>query len=93
MDIKNVWGEHKFFGSMTVGPRGQVVIPANARKELGIDTGATFLAFKAFHDQGLVLIKAEAMEQVLSMMSERLAHFEKLVKDYKSKVAKGEKGD
>ncbi|TET16557.1 MAG: AbrB family transcriptional regulator [Dehalococcoidia bacterium] len=93
MDIKHVWGEHKFFGSMTVGPRGQVVIPASARKELGIDTGATLLAFKAFRDQGLVLIKAGAMEQVLSRMSERLAHFEKLVKDYKSKAAKGEKGE
>ncbi len=27
----------KVFGSTTVGPRGQVVIPANARKVLGID--------------------------------------------------------
>jgi len=93
MDIKHVWGEHKFFGSITVGPRGQVVIPANARKELGIDTGATLLAFKAFRDQGLVLIKADAMEHMLSMMSERLAHFEKLVKGYKSKSATEEKGD
>jgi len=74
----------KCFGSATVGPRGQVVIPASARKELGVNGGDTLLVFKAPHNQGLVLLKAEAMEQVLSTMSERLAHFEKLLKDYKS---------
>ncbi len=44
----------KVFGSTTVGPRGQVVIPVNARKEMGIDAGTTLLVFKAFHSQGLV---------------------------------------
>ena len=93
MGIRNEWHEHRFFGSMTVGPRGQVVIPASARKELGINTGDTFLAFKFFRDQGLVLLKADAVEQVLSGMSQRLAYFEKLVRDYKSKAAAEEKGD
>ena len=88
---KDIWGELKPFGSTTVSPKGQVVIPANARKELGINGGDTLLVFKVPHHQGLVLIKAEAMVQVLTMMSEQLAHFEKLVKDYKSKAAKEEK--
>ena len=84
MDGKNIEREFfKCFGSATVGLKGQVVIPANARKELGINNGDTLLAFKAPHHQGLVLIKAEAMEQVLTMMSEQLSHFEKLLKDYK----------
>ncbi len=81
--IKDIWGEHKLFGSMTVSPKGQVVIPANARKELGINGGDTLLAFKAPRIPGLVLLKAEAVEQMLTMMSKRLAHFEKLVKDHK----------
>ena len=93
MRIKNIWGEHKFFGSMTVGPRGQVVIPANARKELGIDTGTTLLFFTGHESRMLVLLPADVMEHMLSRMSERLAHFEKLVKNYKSKAATGEKGD
>ena len=93
MHGKDIEREFKCFGSATVGLRGQVVIPVNARKELGINNGDTLLAFKAPHQQGLVLIKADAMEQALTMMSERLAHFEKLVKDYKSKAATGEKGD
>jgi len=53
MHIKNVHGEHKFFGSMTVGPKGQVVIPASARKELGLDTGVTLLGSTHFlHQSG-----------------------------------------
>ncbi len=35
----------KFFGSTVVSPRGQVVIPANARKELGIP-GEAFVVGK-----------------------------------------------
>lgn len=93
-DIKHEFErEFKCFGSATVGLKGQVVIPVSARKELGINTGDTFLTFKAPHNQGLVLIKADAVEQMLSGMSQRLAHFEKLVKDYKSKAAAEEKGD
>jgi len=93
MSIKDDQCETRCFGSTTVGPRGQVVIPANARKELDIDTGATLLVFKSFHGRGLVLLKADAVEQMLSMMSEHLASFEKLVEDYKlPRAAKGKRG-
>jgi len=82
----------KVFGSTTVGHRGQVVIPVNARKEMGIDAGATLLVFKAFHGQGLMLLKVDAIEQMMSMVSERLTDFEKLVKGYKSPEATSGKG-
>ena len=84
----------KVFGSTTVGPRGQVVIPVNARKEMGIDVGTTLLVFKALGGQGLMLLKINAIEQMMSMVSQRLTEFEKLVKGYKSpKAASGEKSD
>ncbi len=80
----------KVFGSTTVGPRGQVVIPVNARKEMGIDVGTTLLVFKALGGQGLMLLKIDAIEQMMSMVSQRLTEFEKLVKGYKSpKAASG----
>ena len=84
MNIKGDWSEARCFGSTTVGPKGQVVIPVSARKELDIDTGATLLVFKSFHGRGLVLLKAAAVEEMLTMMSEHLSGFEKLVKDYRS---------
>ena len=91
MDVKDNWHENRCLGSTIVGPRGQVVIPVNARKELGIDTGTTLLVFKFFHGQGLILLKVDTVEQVLSMMSKRLASFEKLVEDYKSPKAASRK--
>ena len=81
----------KVFGSTTVGPRGQVVIPVNARKEIGIDVGTTLLVFGGPHGQGLVLLKVDAIEQMMNMVSQRLTDFEKLVKDYKSPKAAGGK--
>ena len=77
----------KVFGSTTVGPRGQVVIPANARKELDIDAGTTLLVFGGPHGQGLVLLKVDAIEQMMSMVSQQLSDFEKLVKGFKSPEA------
>jgi len=77
----------RVFGSTVVSPRGQVVIPANARRELGIDSGDTLLVCSPPHRHGLLLLKVEAVEQILSMMSERLTSFEKLIKDYKSPKA------
>jgi len=92
MSVKDGCGETRCFGSATVGPKGQVVIPASARKELGIDAGATFLVFKSFHGRGLVLLKADAIEQMLGMMGEQLASFEKLLRDYSSpKAASGKR--
>ncbi len=93
MRIKNIWGEPKFFGSATVGPKGQMVIPVNARKELGIDTGTTLLFFTGHESRMLVLLPADVMEHMLGRMSEQVSRFEKLVEDYKSKAATGEKGD
>ena len=94
MSVKDEWPETRCFGSATVGPRGQVVIPANARKELGIDTGTTLLAFEFFHGRGLVLLKADAVEQMLSSMSERLTSFEELLKTYQPpKATKGKGGN
>ena len=92
MKGKGVWLENRCLGSTTVGPRGQVVIPVNARKEMGIDVGTTLLVFKVLGGQGLMLLKVDTIEQMMSMVGERLADFEKLVKDYKSpKVVSGKR--
>lgn len=84
MNINSNISRFKVFGSMVVSPRGQVVIPANARKELDISPGDTLLACGAPHGEGLFLLKADTVEQVLSVMSEHLTNFGKMVQDYKS---------
>ena len=93
MKMRNVFGEHKCFGSMTVNAKGQVVIPAGARRELGINAGDTILVFGALMgQQGLMLVKADTMEQMLGLVSEGLARFEEILKEQKAKAGKGRKG-
>ena len=72
------------FGTAVLGPRGQLVIPMEARKELGIDTGSKLLVFGHFGGRGLIFIKAEAAEELLNIMSTRLDEVAKLVKESKT---------
>ena len=82
----------KVFGSTAVSPRGQVVIPVNARRELGINSGDTLIVCGPPHGQGLLLLKVDAIEQMMSMVSQQLTDFEKLVKGYKSPKAASGRG-
>jgi bifunctional DNA-binding transcriptional regulator/antitoxin component of YhaV-PrlF toxin-antitoxin module len=72
------------FGTAVLGPRGQLVIPVEARKELGIDTGNKFLVFGHFEGLGLILIKVEAAEEMLNIISSRLDEITRLVKESKT---------
>jgi bifunctional DNA-binding transcriptional regulator/antitoxin component of YhaV-PrlF toxin-antitoxin module len=72
------------FGTAVLGSRGQLVIPVEARKELGIDTGGKLLVFGHFSERGLIFIKAEAAEELLNIMSGRLDEFTRLVHESKT---------
>ncbi len=84
MKQKDIRPMGKCFGTAVVGPRGQLVIPAEARKELGIDTGHKFLVFGHFGGRGLILIKVEAVEELVNVMSSRLDEAARFVKENKS---------
>ncbi|MFW6102389.1 MAG: AbrB/MazE/SpoVT family DNA-binding domain-containing protein [Chloroflexota bacterium] len=71
----------KCFGSTVVGPRGQIVIPVEARRELGMDVGTRLLTFKLFQGRGLVFVKVEAVEELVNIMSQRLNEFTKLIRE------------
>ncbi|MHC1578823.1 MAG: AbrB/MazE/SpoVT family DNA-binding domain-containing protein [Dehalococcoidia bacterium] len=74
----------KCFGTAVLGPRGQLVIPVEARKELGINAGDRLLIFGHFGGRGLIFIKAEAVEELFNIMSSRLDEVAKLVKESKT---------
>jgi len=74
----------KCFGTAVLGPRGQLVIPVEARKELGIDTGDKLLVFGHFGGRGLIFIKVDAVEEFFDIMSSRLDEVMKLVKQSKA---------
>jgi len=56
-----------FYGSVTVGDRGQVVIPAALRREVGIVPGDRLLVFR--HGPGggpIVMAKVDSLRRFLS---------------------------
>jgi AbrB family looped-hinge helix DNA binding protein len=69
-----------FYGSVKVGERGQVVIPADARDKLGIKPGDKLLAFQASYGKGIILTTSEEFENHMRRMNERLTKLQKQVK-------------
>jgi len=80
----------KCYGSTVVGPRGQLVIPAEARRELGIDVGTKLLVFSHFGGRGFIFVKVDAVEELLNIVSRRLDEFSKLVRESKAADIKAE---
>ncbi|MEW6080901.1 MAG: AbrB/MazE/SpoVT family DNA-binding domain-containing protein [Bacillota bacterium] len=63
----------KFYGSATVSERGQIVIPAGARRDFGIKPGAKLLVFGDL-DQGLAMatvgLLRKTMEGAMALLGE-----------------------
>lgn len=55
----------QFHGSVTVGERGQVVIPADARRDMGIEPGERLLVFRHPGESMLVMTKIDAFQRFL----------------------------
>lgn len=65
-----------FFGTATVGERGQIVIPAEARKKHGIRPGDKLLIMGTPDKKGLMLVKIEAMREFMTSMLQELQRVE-----------------
>lgn len=65
----------RFYGAITVSDRGQIVIPAEARRDFNIKVGDKLLVLGDL-EQGLALIKAsmllEKKSGLLAMLGEEL---------------------
>lgn len=70
----------KFYGSTTVGERGQVVIPAEARRDLQITPATKLLVFGSNDRGGLIFTKAESMTGFLDKAMSMLKRFEEMLK-------------
>ncbi len=73
---------HKhFFGSTTVGERGQVVIPAEAREKFNIKAGEKMLVFGAPRGEAIVVVKAEKFKVHFDEMLAKMREFQATVKE------------
>lgn len=65
--------EELFYGSATLGERGQIVIPADARKACDMHPGDKVLVFRhPMHPRMLVLAKVGEMQQLMEQMKRSL---------------------
>jgi AbrB family looped-hinge helix DNA binding protein len=71
-------GAPKFYGSTTVGERGQVVIPAEARRDFKIAPSTKLLVFGHRRHGGLMLTRAETVSEFIEMANAMIENLEKL---------------
>lgn len=69
----NKFLEKCFLGTVTVGERGQIVIPAEARKKLEIGTGDKLFVMSNPSSNGLMIFKMDAMREFISHLATGLS--------------------
>jgi len=62
----------KLYGTATIGTKGQVVIPADAREEMNLKPGDRLYVLSAMHGGGVVLLKEEMLEEIVEKMSAQI---------------------
>lgn len=68
--------EDATYGMVTVGERGQIVIPADARRELGIKPGDKLIIVRHPIHAGFVAFKIQAMREFLEMFQREVERLE-----------------
>ena len=72
--------DHKhFYGTTTIGEKGQVVIPSEARQAMGRKSGDKLLVFGMGHNM-VALGKSEQLERMADSMSKRLEGIRQMLK-------------
>jgi AbrB family looped-hinge helix DNA binding protein len=72
--------EMKFYGSTTVGERGQIVLPAKLRKDFKINKGDKLLVIVDPHGSRINLINPDTMSKFLDVMSENINQMKSKIK-------------
>ena len=60
------------YGTVKVGDRGQIVIPADARKDLGIKPGDVLLVLTGRNRRGLAIVKADDVKELMTKIMSQI---------------------
>lgn len=85
-------GGRGFYGAVTVSERGQIVIPARARRDLGIAAGDKLLVL-GDPQQGLALMTIDRLMQNLHGSSQLMGMVQQHVRDEEKQGGDGEGSD
>jgi len=64
--------DNRLYGTVRVGDKGQVVIPAEARKELNIKSGDLLFVMAGRNRRGIAMVKADAMRELAERIMQGL---------------------
>lgn len=64
-----MFGKPQFYGTATVGERGQIVLPAEVRKKYKIEAGEKLLVMGNPHIKAVMLVKAEVLGNILEHLN------------------------
>lgn len=67
--------DKKLFGTATVGTKGQVVIPAEAREELGIEAGDRLYVIGSPRGKMVCLLQEEQLRSMLEHLTDNVELF------------------
>lgn len=76
--------EKKLYGTATVGTKGQIVIPADAREELNIQAGDRLYVIGSPSKGFIGLLKEDTLEEFMEKMNIQVENF-KALKNAKGK--------
>jgi AbrB family looped-hinge helix DNA binding protein len=81
MTKPSIHQDKKLYGTATVGTKGQVVIPANAREELGISSGDRLYVIGSTDAGFLGFLKEDALELMMEHLTAQVESFRALKKN------------
>lgn len=68
----------RLYGTATVGTKGQIVIPVEAREELDIQPGDRLYVINTLNDAGVTFLKEESLEAMVEHLTAQVENFKEL---------------
>ena len=73
-------GIPKFYGATTIGERGQIVVPAEARKDMNLTPSTKVMVFGGHRGEALIIVKADAVAEMLARANKMINGVEEILK-------------
>ena len=72
----------KLINAVTVGPKGQVVIPAEVREEMGVKPGDKLFCMFAPHKKAVGFLPEAGIQEIVDLMGSRLQAFQQQIEKH-----------
>lgn len=67
-----------FYGMVTISEKGQIALPVDIRRDLGIETGHRLIVVKRRDDGGILLLKQNIMDEIIEKIQDDDTFLEKI---------------